>query len=166
MQNQYNWRTQDRDCRSQARDQRQSTTASWKQSIAAAASTHPVHMDYRSPSPVLNCPQWYVNIIKSMELVLRNVDLPALIQETIQPTTDGDQYLQPTILSPTDCTSGLCFLIDTGAEVSVILPSATDCPHHKDSLSLQAANNISITTYGIQLLSLYIGLCHILNGFL
>ena len=41
----------------------------------------------------------------------------------------------------TDCASGLRFLVDTGAEVSVIPPSRTERIHQQDNLSLQAANN-------------------------
>ena len=58
----------------------------------------------------------------------------------------------------TDCANGLRFLVDTGAKVSVVPPSATDRNHHKDNLSLQAANKTSIATYGNRLLTLNIGL--------
>ena len=44
--------------------------------------------------------------------------------------------------------TGLHFLMDTGAETSVIPPSAATCKHPKDSLSLQAVNNTPIATYG------------------
>ena len=40
----------------------------------------------------------------------------------------------------TDSHTGLHFLVDTGAEISVIPPSASDCEHHKDSFSLLAVN--------------------------
>ena len=59
----------------------------------------------------------------------------------------------------TDHTSGLRFLVDTGAEVSVIPSSASDRNHHKNNLNLQAVNNTSIATYGNKLLTLNIGLC-------
>ena len=58
----------------------------------------------------------------------------------------------------TDRTSGLRFLVDTGAEVSVIPSSASDHNHHKNNLNLQAVNNTSIATYGNRLLTLNIGL--------
>ena len=58
----------------------------------------------------------------------------------------------------TDKATGLCFLVDTGAEVSVIPPSATDRNHRKSNLTLQAVNNTSIATYGNRLLTLNIGL--------
>ena len=59
----------------------------------------------------------------------------------------------------TDKATGLRFLVDTGAEVSVIPPSVSDRNHHKSNLTLQAVNNTSIVTYGNQLLTLNIGLC-------
>jgi len=47
----------------------------------------------------------------------------------------------------TDHSTGLCFLVDTGTEVSVIPPSATDSKHRQDSFSLQAVKNTLIVTY-------------------
>ena len=58
----------------------------------------------------------------------------------------------------TDCTNRLRFLVDTRAEVSVIPPSATSPSHLKSNLTLQAANNTPIPTYGNRLLTLNIGL--------
>ena len=58
----------------------------------------------------------------------------------------------------TDSVTGLRFLVDTGAEISVIPPSATGRKTQKDSLSLQAVNSTPIATYGTQLLTLNIGL--------
>ena len=58
----------------------------------------------------------------------------------------------------TDNATGLRFLVDTGAEVSVIPPSVSDRNHRKSNLTLQAVNNTSITTYGNRLLTLNIGL--------
>ena len=57
----------------------------------------------------------------------------------------------------TDKLTGHRFLIDTGAEVSVIPPSQSD-QEHKQDLVLQAANNTSITTYGRRSLTLNLGL--------
>ena len=50
--------------------------------------------------------------------------------------------------------------MDTGAEVSVIPPSASDHNHHKTTINLQAVNNTSTATYGNRLLTLNIGLHH------
>ena len=45
-----------------------------------------------------------------------------------------------------DKSSGLCFLLDTRAEVSVIPPSQTDCKCPQQNFNLQAVNNTSITS--------------------
>ena len=57
----------------------------------------------------------------------------------------------------TDRTSGLKFLIDTGAEVSVVPRSHTHRKTQKGP-SLQAINNTSIPTYGTCSLTLNLGL--------
>ena len=54
----------------------------------------------------------------------------------------------------TDRTTGNKFLVDTGAEVSVIPPSRAERQYRWDSLTLQAANNTSIATYGKRSLTL------------
>ena len=87
----------------------------------------------------------------------KNADHPVLTRKTTRPTTDGDQCFWPSSYV-TDRTSGLRFLMDTGAEVSVIPPSASDRSHHKNNLNLQAVNNTSIATYGNKLLTLNIRL--------
>ena len=56
-----------------------------------------------------------------------------------------------------DRDSGLRFLIDTGAQVSVIPPSAKD-RNAPSPLTLQAVNNTSIRTYGSRSLTLNLGL--------
>ena len=63
--------------------------------------------------------------------------------------------LQPSrLFYATDNHTCLRFLVDTGAEIStsVIPPFAADRKHRKDSLSLQAVNNMPIATYGNRLL--------------
>ena len=57
----------------------------------------------------------------------------------------------------TDKSSGTHFLIDTGADVSVIPPSNTDRSHRQD-FCLQAVNNTPIPTYGTRSLTLNLGL--------
>ena len=57
-----------------------------------------------------------------------------------------------------DTSSGLHFLVDTRAEVSIIPPSQTDCKCPQQNFNLQAINNTSITTYGSQSLTLNLGL--------
>ena len=58
----------------------------------------------------------------------------------------------------TDSANNLRFLVDTGAEVSVIPPSQTDRKRQASNLNLQAVNDTAITTYGNRLLTLNIGL--------
>ena len=58
-----------------------------------------------------------------------------------------------------DRTSNTCFLVDTGAEVSVCPPSRFDRQCKSSNLTLQAANNISICTYDTKLIALNLGLC-------
>ena len=58
----------------------------------------------------------------------------------------------------TDRSTGLRLLVDTGAEVSVILPSRTDRKHIQTNLHLQAANNTPIITFGSRSLTLDLGL--------
>ena len=58
----------------------------------------------------------------------------------------------------TDRSTGLRFLVDTGAEVSVIPPSRTDRKHIQTNLHLQAANNTPIMTFGSRSLTLDLGL--------
>ena len=57
-----------------------------------------------------------------------------------------------------DKTSGVRFLVDTGAEVSVIPPSRTERKHSQQAFTLQAVNNTAITTYGYKSLTLDLGL--------
>ena len=57
-----------------------------------------------------------------------------------------------------DKTSGIRFLVDTGAEVSVIPPSHTERKYPQQAFTLQAVNNTAITTYGCKSLTLDLGL--------
>ena len=57
-----------------------------------------------------------------------------------------------------DHSSGLRFLVDTGAQVSVIPPTPAQRKHTHDNFQLQAVNNSPITTYGNQSLTLDLGL--------
>ena len=57
-----------------------------------------------------------------------------------------------------DKTFGVRFLVDTGAEVSVIPPSRTERKHSQQAFTLQAVNNTAITIYGYKSLTLDLGL--------
>ena len=70
-------------------------------------------------------------------------------------TATSDTGLQPSrLFYVTDKTTGFRFLVDTGAEVSVIPPSPADRKHRQDSFTLQAVNHTSIATYGQRSLTL------------
>ena len=62
------------------------------------------------------------------------------------------------LLFLTDATSGRRFLIDTGAEVSVIPPSSTDRKNKQDCSGLRAVNGSPIATFGTRSLTLDLGL--------
>ncbi|GBN38220.1 Transposon Ty3-G Gag-Pol polyprotein [Araneus ventricosus] len=57
-----------------------------------------------------------------------------------------------------DRPSGLNFLVDTGADISVVPPSSAELCKPKSLLNLLAANGTKINTYGTRNLSLNIGL--------
>ena len=57
----------------------------------------------------------------------------------------------------TDRSCGLRFLVDTGAEVSVLPPSRAERTRLHESLTLQAANGSPIATYGTRSLTLDLG---------
>ena len=59
----------------------------------------------------------------------------------------------------TDRNSGLHLLVDTGAEVSVVPPTNTECKHQQDWFTLQTVNHTPIKTYGTQLITLNLSLC-------
>ena len=56
-----------------------------------------------------------------------------------------------------NCTCGLCFLVDTSVVVSVLPPSHTECQQH-ERLTLQTANGSPIATFCTQSLTLNVGL--------
>ena len=58
----------------------------------------------------------------------------------------------------TDSNSGYHFLVDTGAEVSVLPPSGTERKHPQGGCNLLAVNGSAITTYGKRSLTLNLGL--------
>ena len=73
-------------------------------------------------------------------------------------TTSVPGQIPSRLFYVTDNATKLRFLVDTGAEVSVLPPSVSDRNHRKSTLTLQAVNNSPITTYGNRLLTLNIGL--------
>ena len=82
-------------------------------------------------------------------------------RETTRPVVSGDERHWPTTKSPffiSDCYTGLRFLIDTGAQVSVLPPSPEDRKHPRSDLTLQAVNNTPIRMFGTRSLTLNLGL--------
>ena len=57
-----------------------------------------------------------------------------------------------------DRTSGVSFLVDTGAEVSVLPPSGPPSSRRPTGFDLRAANNSAIATFGTRSLTLNLGL--------
>ena len=72
--------------------------------------------------------------------------------------TGGAGQTPSRLLFLMEANSGRRFLIDTGAEVSVIPPSPTERKHKQDCLGLRAVNGSSITTFGTRSLTLDLGL--------
>ena len=60
----------------------------------------------------------------------------------------------------TDNNSRKRFLVDTGAEVSVVSPSMGGLQLQLISITLEAANHSKIKTYGKRSMKLNLGLCH------
>ena len=58
----------------------------------------------------------------------------------------------------TDRNSGLCLLVDTGTEVSVLPPTNTERKHQQDQFALQAVNDTPLKTYGTRLITLNLSL--------
>ena len=67
--------------------------------------------------------------------------------------------LQPChLLYIPDRSTHLRFLVDTGAQVSVIPPSPSDRKYSHSTITLQAVNNTTIKTYGTHSLTINLGL--------
>ena len=58
-------------------------------------------------------------------------------------------------------TSHQRFLVDTGAEVSVVPPSKSERQHKQQGINLLAANGATITTYGLRSVTVNLGLRHL-----
>ena len=89
----------------------------------------------------------------------RNINPLARSRETPRPVASGDERSWPTNKSPAIFNQlGRRFLIDTGAEVSVVPPSATDQKNKQDCSGLRAVSGSSITTFGTRSITLDLGL--------
>ena len=79
-------------------------------------------------------------------------------QQLIATSAAGKTPFKSRLFHITDNYSGLRFLVDTGAEVSLLPVSPSDRKNRQIGLSLQAANNSSIATYGTRSLTLDLSL--------
>ena len=75
-------------------------------------------------------------------------------QETARPATSDGKCL----FFLKDRTSGLSFLVDTDAEISMFPPSGSPPSRRTTGYSLQAANHSPIATYGTRSMTLNLGL--------
>ena len=76
-----------------------------------------------------------------------------LQRQAISAAASSGVSLQSRLFYVTDATTKQQFLIDTGAEVSVLPPRPTDRTH-RQGYDLQAANSSKIATYGTRSLTL------------
>ena len=81
---------------------------------------------------------------------MHQTSAPAPIQRDVQPATG--------LLQIRDSNTNIRFLVDTGAQYSVIPATPADRARGPRGLDLQAANNSSIRTYGQRMLTLSLGL--------
>ena len=97
---------------------------------------------FRRPSPKLHSSLRYVGKRHGQSLAATNAT-----------------GLQPSrLLYITDKDTGLRFLIDTGAQVSVLPPMPQERKHPRSDLTLQAINNTPIPTFGTRSHTLNLGL--------
>ena len=92
-------------------------------------------------------------IIRGSAAKPTSVFLPATGREMPRPGADGSQHPRPPaelscLFFVTDRSSGLQFLVDTGAEVSVLPVSRLPCCSFPAGPTLQAVNHSAIATFG------------------
>ncbi len=88
--------------------------------------------------------------------------LPAPGRQKGRPVTSGDQCRRPNpsrrLFYVHDSHSNTRFLVDTGAEVSVVLPTRAERSRPQGIFTLQAVDGTPIATYGVRSCTLNIGL--------
>ena len=102
-----------------------------------------------------NRPPISVGIITVLGMMPKSANLGALGRERSRPVTGNTNSRLFFIHGRTSNTR---FLVDTGAEVSVYPPSRFGRQCKSSNLTLQAANNTSVRTYGTKLIALNLGL--------
>ena len=103
----------------------------------------------------------FVTITRSLEISPTSASPPASWRETTRPLAFGDErcwsLTYSRLLYISDWKTSHRFLVDTGAEVIVIPPTAAD-RKHKHELRLRAVNGSPIPTYGTWSITLDLGL--------
>lgn len=84
---------------------------------------------------------------------IANPHVPELRGQPLAATSDAG-LPSSRLLYVTEHTTGLRFLVDTGAEVSVLPPSRIERTHRQDDFSLRAVNGTPIATYGTRSLTM------------
>ena len=91
----------------------------------------------------------------------RNADshAPILNHQTTWPAVNGNRCVQPPNVSPIAhyWPHRLTFLVDTGAQVSVVPPTRTDRLRKQEGFVLSALNGTAIATYSTRSLTLNLG---------
>ncbi len=72
--------------------------------------------------------------------------------------TSGSGLYTCLLLHITDCSNHLTFLVDTGAQISVLPPTHTDRLRKQEGRNLSAVNGTGIATYGTRSLTLDLSL--------
>ena len=106
----------------------------------------------------------FVGIIDALVPLLANAPPPPMF--TVSRKQPGQSlgamgvtgHSQSRLFYITDHNTGLRLLVDTGAEVSIVPPSASEHKYPQVGFSLLAANNSPIATYGKCSLTLDLGL--------
>ena len=113
--------------------------------------------------PYNNLNQTYVGTIKNSVMLPRNAvslvqSRKSLGQQPLVVTGAAGHKHPSRLCYVKDHTTGLPFIVDTSAEVSVVPPTPTDHLHKQTGPSLQVVNNTTIVTYCTCSLTLNLGL--------
>lgn len=90
----------------------------------------------------------------------KEMQIPMLLHSTIKRpdwplmATSASSLQTCRLLPITDRTNRFTFLVDTGAQVSVLPPTRTDCLRKREGFALSAVNGTAIATYGTRSLTL------------
>ena len=127
------------------------------------SSSRPNTRSSRTPTKLNHpTPISFAGITGSLAPKHRTVSLHVLGSQTRRPATSSDKCRRPITqrlsIYITNRANSLRFLVDTGAEVSIVPPSCTERSVSQGSSPLQAVNGSSIVTFGVRCLTLDLGL--------